>query len=140
MTYGFYWKLQQQGFEELYFEADYYWGVVNKDTNRIVTYTEGDIYDKTHTSAIALLKDTDHHINFLKKQGYSEAVYGEYQHVRKSLALNVLISLNEEKTGIVEQLGELHNAGDFYSIPAEAHKERLREISREIVTNECIVS
>ena len=137
MTYGLYWKLQKKGFSELYFEADYYWGVVNKDTNEIFTYTEGDIYYVKHDNIKALLNDTDHHINFLKKQEYDEGVYGEYQHLRKALTLKML---NEEKSEIIKQLGELHKAGDFYSIPAETHKERLREISREIVTNECIIA
>ena len=91
MTYGFYWKLLKQGFTELYFEAPYYWGVINLKTNRIVTYTEGDIYHKDHSSKEELLKDTDKHIDFLKNQGYGEGVYGEYQHLRPQITESIII-------------------------------------------------
>ena len=80
----FFYKLLEQGFQELFFDAPYYWGVINIKTKRIVTYTEGDIHDTENTikTMTDLLKESDMHINFLKKMGYSAAVYGEYKHLK----------------------------------------------------------
>lgn len=77
--------ITKAGYQELYYDAPYYWGVINPMRNKILTYTEGDMVLISCSDKEKLRKDAEAHIEFLKTQGYGKSVYGEWDDVKKSL-------------------------------------------------------
>ena len=65
---GVYTTMLEKGYEELYYNAPYYWGIINVPENKIFTYTEGDtlliecpttqhLYDEAKSYIDFILKD-----------------------------------------------------------------------------------
>ena len=78
-------RLSQKGFRELYYNAPYYWGMINIKTKEIFTYTEGDTTLIKCKTLKSLKKEAEGYINFLKKSGFSENVYGEWEDIKKAI-------------------------------------------------------
>ena len=76
------------GFEELYYDAPYYWGVINIKKMQIFTYTEGDTALVTCQDKESFIREAQAYIDFLINQGYSKPAYGEWEGIKKKITEN----------------------------------------------------
>jgi len=78
-------KLLQSGYHEIYFDADYYWSVVNPKTKVKFTLVEGDTFKVTHNNIEDLINDIESDIEWLIDQEHSKNVYGEWETTKEEL-------------------------------------------------------
>lgn len=78
-------RMLKKGFIELYYDAPYYWGVINIPEKKIFTYTEGDTTLIECPTAEKLTAEATAHIDFLKESGYGKISYGEWDDVLERL-------------------------------------------------------
>lgn len=77
--------LMKKGYEELYYDAPYYWAVINIPEKKVYTYTEGDTALIEAPDMQHLIAEVQGTWDFLKGQGYSKAVYGEIPYVMEKM-------------------------------------------------------
>jgi hypothetical protein len=75
-------NLLKKDWQELYYDAPYYWGVIDIEKRRIFTYTEGDTQLIECDNLDSLVREAESYINFLKEQKYSRAAYGEWEGIK----------------------------------------------------------
>jgi len=79
-------ELAKQGFEDLYFVADYAWGMINIKKMQIFTYTEGDTFLITLPSLRSLYNEVVEYQKFENEQhNNNRAITGEIPGILKKI-------------------------------------------------------
>lgn len=67
-------SLMDQGYEELYYSAPYHWGLLNPESRKIFTYTEGDTAVVICPNKEILVKEAEEYLDFIRKNHSSSPV------------------------------------------------------------------
>lgn len=73
--------VKYRGYRELYFEAEYNWMVINIETMKVYSLTEGDIYQEKFTNLESLLIECERIKIWHIEMESSTAIYGEMSFV-----------------------------------------------------------
>jgi hypothetical protein len=72
---NYFYKLLDNGYQEVYYTAPYHWEVVNPKLKKFVTYTEGDISRVQCPSKKTMIKELESTIDWFQKDYSSKTHY-----------------------------------------------------------------
>lgn len=64
---GYFLRLLDNGYKEVYYTAPYHWSVVNPKTKKFIDYTEGDVDHIDCPNEKTMIKELDDKIKWFKK-------------------------------------------------------------------------
>jgi glycerophosphoryl diester phosphodiesterase len=74
--------IKDLGYEELHFEAPYYWSVINIRTLTFFSLTEGDTYKETFNTLEELFADCKKQIEWHIKMEHPTSTFGEWEYIK----------------------------------------------------------
>ncbi len=74
-------KLFHNGWQDLYWQADHYWGMYNPTTHEVVVYTGDDVYCMQCETTARMVDEFDWLIEFMRH--YDSELVTQIQHTKK---------------------------------------------------------